>query len=90
MIVPSVAKRLAIVQERIGDAPPDGGRSPADITLVGVAKGASRAAIDDAYAGGLRDVGENRVQEAHAKFAVGLPSGVTLAPDRPLADEQGP
>lgn len=44
------------------------GRDPADIHLVAVSKTKPTAAIEEAYAAGLTDFGENYVQEATAKI----------------------
>ncbi len=45
------------------------GRDPADVTLVAVSKTQEPAAIDAALATGQRVFGENRVQEAQARWA---------------------
>lgn len=48
------------------------GRSPGAVTLVGVTKTIPPGVVSEALALGLRDLGENRVQEAQAKIgAVG-------------------
>ena len=57
-----------LVRERIAAACRRAGRSPDDVTLVGVSKGFPVEAIEEALAAGLREVGENRVQEAAAKI----------------------
>ena len=44
-----------------------GGRSPEEVRLVAVTKGVPTWAIQEASAAGIRDFGENRVQEAQAK-----------------------
>ena len=64
----AIAERLTLVRERIAAACRRAGRSPEDVTLVGVSKGFPAAAIEEALAAGLREVGENRVQEAAAKI----------------------
>lgn len=51
------------------------GRPEGSVTIVGVSKTVGRDAVDRAYAAGLRDFGENRVQDAKQKF------------DPPLADD---
>jgi pyridoxal phosphate enzyme (YggS family) len=67
-----IRQRLEHVHERIAAAAALAGRSPADITLVAVSKTHSAEAIQQAIAGGVADLGENRVQEADAKIpAVG-------------------
>jgi len=64
-----IAGRLAEVRARIAAAAEHVGRDPAEITLVGVTKGQPAAAVDAAIAAGVRDIGENRVQEGTAKRA---------------------
>jgi len=59
--------RLDAVRERIAGAAARAGRDPSAITLVAVTKGHPLAAVREAAAGGLLDIGENRVQEAQAK-----------------------
>lgn len=78
MAASTVAARLEIVRERIADAAARSRRASDAVTLVGVSKGTARVIVDEAYAAGLRDVGENRVQEAQGKFATGRPDDLTL------------
>lgn len=63
-----IARNLAAVRARIGAAAERVGRTPGDITLVGVSKTHPPDAVAAAFAAGLRDFGENRVQEAAAKI----------------------
>jgi len=72
----SIAENLARVRERIDAACRRAGRSSDDITLVGVSKGFPAEAIAEACAAGLRDVGENRVQEAAPKIETLAAQGV--------------
>lgn len=65
---PSVADRLRHVQDRIAAAATRAGRGPGEVTLVAVSKTHPPAAIEDALAAGQNRFGENRVQEAGAKF----------------------
>ncbi len=65
----SIAERLAAVRARIDAACRRAGRSPSDVTLVGVTKSFPAEAVAEAVAAGLEDCGENRVQEAAAKIA---------------------
>ncbi len=58
---------IARVRERIGAACIRAGRRPEDVKLVAVSKTVSPDRIRQAYEAGLRDFGENRVQEAEAK-----------------------
>ena len=64
----SIVEDLARVRERIADACRRAGRSPEEVTLVGVSKGVPAEAVAEACAAGLEDVGENRVQEAAGKI----------------------
>jgi len=64
-----IADRVAAVRERIARAAERASRSPADVTLIAVTKTHPEAAVRDAFAAGVRDFGENRVQEAEPKIA---------------------
>lgn len=63
-----IAERVAVVRERIAQAAARAGRRPQDVTLVAVSKTHPPQAVREAFAAGLRDFGENRVQEAEAKI----------------------
>ncbi len=63
-----IAERLAEVRGRIADAARRAGRDPAGVTLVAVTKTKPLDDLLAAYQAGVRDFGENRVQEAEAKF----------------------
>lgn len=63
-----VAGRLAEVRRRIEDAARGAGRDPARVKLVAVSKTFDAQAIRPAIAAGQRVFGENRVQEAKAKW----------------------
>lgn len=73
-----LAERIASVEERIAAAARRSGRPREAVTLVAVCKTVDRAAVDRAYALGLRDFGENRVQVARDKFGQGRPADLTL------------
>lgn len=60
---------LARIRDRIARAAERTGRSPESITLVAVTKTVAPERIAAAYAAGLRDFGENYVQEALTKIA---------------------
>ena len=66
-ITVSLRERLATVRERIERACARSGRDISSITLIAVTKVFPAAAIRDAYAAGLRDFGENYVQEFETK-----------------------
>ena len=65
----TIATRLERVRERIVAAAARAGRRVDEITLVGASKTVEPARIAQAIAAGLRDFGENYVQEAEAKLA---------------------
>jgi pyridoxal phosphate enzyme (YggS family) len=60
-------QKLEIVRTRIADAAAKSGRDPAAITLIAVTKIFPASAIRDAYEIGVRDFGENYVQEFEGK-----------------------
>ncbi|MET0554518.1 MAG: YggS family pyridoxal phosphate-dependent enzyme [Vicinamibacteria bacterium] len=62
-----IAGRLQAVRERIATACARVSRDPATVRLIGVSKTQPASAVREAFAAGLRDFGENRVQEAEAK-----------------------
>ncbi|NOX60584.1 MAG: YggS family pyridoxal phosphate-dependent enzyme [Chloroflexi bacterium] len=66
--LPPIAENLQRVRERMQAAARRAGRDPAHITLVAVTKTHPRAYIDAALAAGHLDFGENRPEEAYAKF----------------------
>ncbi len=61
--------RLMIVRERIAAAARRAGRDPETVRLVGVTKTQPVDVIRAALDAGLREIGENRIQEAEAKIA---------------------
>jgi len=64
----NAAAGLAAVRAEIARACRDAGRDPATVTLVAVSKTFPAEAIEPAIAAGQRVFGENRVQEAKAKW----------------------
>jgi hypothetical protein len=64
----SPAERLADVHRRIAQACLAAGRDPGAVTLVAVSKTFGADAIEPVLAAGQRVFGENRVQEAKAKW----------------------
>lgn len=72
-----LAERLAAVEGRIAAACEAAGRSRDEVQLIVVTKFFPRSDVDLLAELGMRDLGENREQEAAAKLADGgLPSGV--------------
>jgi pyridoxal phosphate enzyme (YggS family) len=63
-----IAARLAALEERIERAAGRAGRDPGEVTLMGVSKTRSADEVREAFDAGLREFGENRVQEAEAKI----------------------
>jgi pyridoxal phosphate enzyme (YggS family) len=63
----SVRERLAEIRSRIERAAERANRNPASVTLVAVTKIFPAAAIREAYEAGLREFGENYVQEFESK-----------------------
>ena len=74
----TLRERLAAVRERITRAAERARRDPAEITLLAVTKVFPAAAIREAYELGLREFGENYVQELENKW----PEVVDLAHTR--------
>ena len=64
-----LAERLAAVRGRVADAAAEAGRSPDEITTIVVTKFHPAALVRELAGLGVRDVGENRHQEAQAKAA---------------------
>ena len=64
----SILQNLERVRERIEAACRRVGRESSEVTLIGVTKTVGVEAVVEAYEAGLRDFGENRVQEALAKM----------------------
>jgi len=63
-----IAANLAAVRERIAEAARAADRPPESVTLVAVSKTHSAASVREALRAGHRVFGENRVQEAQAKY----------------------
>ena len=94
--VAHIAENLARVRGHMAEAAKQAGRPPAEVVLVAVSKTHGADAVAAALANGQRVFGENRVQEAAAKFphvtsALADLRGITLAynPDRRNAGSTG-
>jgi pyridoxal phosphate enzyme (YggS family) len=74
-----IAANLARVRERIAAAARHAGRRPEDVTLVAVSKTHPAAAVAAALAAGQLVFGENRVQEAAAKYSALRPANPGLS-----------
>jgi pyridoxal phosphate enzyme (YggS family) len=66
---PGLADRLASVDEAIADAARAAGRDPGELTRIVVTKFHPASLVRELHTLGVRDVGENRHQEAAAKAA---------------------
>ncbi|MDM7461801.1 MAG: YggS family pyridoxal phosphate-dependent enzyme [bacterium] len=64
----SLSERWHALQARIANACALSGRNPAEIRIVAVSKGVPPERIQEAYALGLRDFGENYWQQAREKL----------------------
>ena len=60
---------LPRVRDEVEEAARLSGRTGADVTLVAVTKSHPLAAVEAALGAGIRDIGENRVEELQAKVA---------------------
>ena len=63
-----IVDNLSSINQRIADAAARSHRTPDSIRLVVVTKGRSVPEIQEILATGIRDIGENRVQEAQQKY----------------------
>jgi pyridoxal phosphate enzyme (YggS family) len=66
----AIGTNLARVRERIAAAARRAGRRPEEVTLVAVTKTHPAQVVTAAYQAGLRDLGENRVEEASGKIPI--------------------
>ena len=64
----SIEQNIQDVKQRIAGACERAGRSPEDVTLIAVTKTVDVPAIEAAFDAGIRNFGENRVQEAVPKI----------------------
>ena len=64
----TVAERVATLRERVDEVAVASGRAPGSVAILAVTKTQPRDAVVAALEAGVRDVGENYVQEARAKY----------------------
>jgi pyridoxal phosphate enzyme (YggS family) len=64
---------LRRIQDAVGERLARDGRGPHEVAVMAVTKGFPRAAAEMAAAADVKLLGENRVQEAEAKFAIAPP-----------------
>ena len=65
-----IKNNLATVKQRIADACKKAGRDPASVRLLPVTKTVSAERLRIAYAAGVHEMGENKIQEAREKSEV--------------------
>jgi hypothetical protein len=75
----AIAQAVAAVRRRIGRACERAGRAPDDVLLVAVSKTHPPDCIAAAFAAGVQDFGENRVQEGLPKIAALRERGIEPA-----------
>ncbi|WP_153785532.1 YggS family pyridoxal phosphate-dependent enzyme [Pseudomonas sp. EMN2] len=63
----TLADNISVIASRIDSAARAAGRDPASVQLLAVSKTKPASAVREAFAAGLRDVGENYLQEALTK-----------------------
>ncbi len=66
-----ISANIDTIKGRIGAAAAKGGRSPTGVTFLCVTKNRSLEEIELALQHGIRDIGENRVQDAVLKYTYG-------------------
>ena len=64
-----IRDNLEIVRKRIEEACQRAGRDASEVTLIAVSKTKPVPMLEEAYEGGARDFGENKVQEIQAKYS---------------------
>lgn len=70
-----IRDNLEIVRRRIEEACQRAGRDASEVTLIAVSKTKPVPMLEEAYEGGAKDFGENKVQEIQAKYG-SLPDDV--------------
>ena len=73
-----IKEHLTEVKERIEQACIRSGRNPGEVTLIAVSKTKPVPMLEEAYAAGARDFGENKVQEIAAKVGQVLGKAVLI------------
>lgn len=72
-LVENIRANYDRVQDRVAAAAARAGRDPAEVTTVAISKTFDLPVVQAAYEAGLRELGENRVQEAQEKIEAGPP-----------------
>ena len=68
MLKVSIAENIENIRKEISRITVSSGRKPEDILLIVVTKTQSAEAVNEALESNIKDIGENRVQEAKEKF----------------------
>lgn len=76
----AIAANIAHVREQLVRACDQAGRDPRSVRLIAVSKTHAPDAVSEAIAAGVRDFGENRVEEAASK----IPQVALLHPEIPI------
>lgn len=63
-----IQENIKNVQENIAKACERSGRDPREVTLIAVSKTKPESMVEEAYAAGTRDFGENKAQEMSRKY----------------------
>lgn len=77
-MIQTLADQISLVRAAVAAAATEANRSANEVTIVAVSKTFPREDVDAAFGAGLRVFGENRVQEATAKFEASLPHGASV------------
>src|SRR5712692_10865467 len=72
LMTTTIGDNVQRVREQIAEAATRAGRKPNDVTLVAVTKTFPLEVVLQGYTAGLRNFGENRVQEAEDKIREAL------------------
>lgn len=78
--MPEIAERWTRIRQAVEDAARRAGRQPAEVRIIAASKTKDIAVVHEAIAAGVRDFGENYVQEAESK----IPAIREVSPDLPI------
>lgn len=73
--MPDISQNITQVRQRIERACKAAGRAVSEVTLIAVSKTKPATMLEEAYAAGCRDFGENKVQELTEKYEL-LPKDI--------------
>jgi len=83
-----LGQRLHRIRSLIDESARKSRRRGDDVRLVGISKTVTRASVNAAYAAGLREFGENRVDMAIEKFAENVPEDLILHMVGPMREDE--